>query len=168
MKMSRLGLQAPQCRTTFMRRPVPTHSISGPPDATSGSIIPPHRAMCRPTWSGLRTWMSTASGVTLLAMVTSGCRIKLTWVGHRTATGIGSGLILGDGLGLKTSPGATLRSTMAAGSITTIIGDGRLDRSTFARTILPRWSHGSAAQDGDLVSASPADMDMDGASYDSL
>src|SRR5438046_3973663 len=151
-----------------MRRPVPTHSISVLVHATIGSIIPPHRAMCRATWSGLKTWMSTASGVTLRAMVTSGCRIKLTWVGHRTATGIGSGLILGDGLGLKTSPGATLRSTMAAGSITTIIGDGRPDRSTFARTILLRWSHGSAARDGVLESDLVVAMATDGARLDSV
>ena len=107
--------------------------------------------------------MSTASGVTLRAMVTSGCRIKLTQVGHRTATGIGSGLILGDGLGLKTSPGATLRSTMAAGCTTTTIGDGRLGQSMSVRTILRRWSRGLAVLAGASESALAEATATDGA-----
>src|SRR5260370_20247302 len=84
-----------------------------------------------------------APGEMFLNTGTCGFRAALMPVGRHIATATGSGSPRGDGPGLKTSLGDTLRSTMAAGCTTTISGDGRLDRSTSAPTILQRWSPGS-------------------------
>lgn len=54
----------------------------------------------------------------------------------RTATGFGS--IHGDGLGLSMSRGATLHSTMDDGFMPAVSGDGRRDRFTPGRIMLPR------------------------------
>src|SRR6266496_1592598 len=86
--------------------------------------------------------------------------------GLRIATATGSGSIHGDGPGLRMSPGVMRRSTTDAGSITTIIGDGHLVRSTFAHTIHRRWLPGSAAWDG--VSDSAVAMATDGARWVSV
>src|SRR6266700_5079780 len=85
--------------------------------------------------------------------------------GLHIATATGSGLIHGDGPGLKMSLGVMPRSTTDAVSITTTIGDGRPVRSTFARTTHRRWSHGSAAQAGVLVLDSVAAMVTAGARW---
>src|SRR6266496_1356091 len=91
---------------------------------------------------------NTVRGAILPITVTSGCPVPSGWVGRLIATDTGSGSARGARPGLKTSPGDTLHSTMAAGFITTIIGDGRLAQSMFARTTLQRWSPGSVARDG--------------------
>src|SRR5213080_1118600 len=88
--------------------------------------------------------------------------------GLRIATATGRGLIRGDGPGLKTSLGVTLRSTTDAGSITTTIGDGRLARSMIARTTLPRCLRGSEARDGVLELDSVVAMATDGAHWASV
>src|SRR5229473_646217 len=104
--------------------------------------------------------MNTAPGVMFLNTGTCGFRAALMPVGRHIATAIGSGFPHGDGPGLKTSRGDTLRSTMAAGSTTTISGDGRLVRSTSARTTLLRWSRGSA-EAGAVVSALASVEDLE-------
>src|SRR6266536_624123 len=88
--------------------------------------------------------------------------------GLHIATATGHGWIHGDGPGLKTRPGVMRRSTMDAGSITTTIGDGRLDRSMLARTTRPRWLRGSAARDGVLGLDSVVAMATDGARWASV
>jgi hypothetical protein len=65
----------------------------------------------------------------------------------------GSIKIRGDGPGMITLPGDSLRSTMAAGSASAVIGDGRRAPTTVAGDAPfthPLWCHGMAV-DLDLV-----------------
>lgn len=90
--------------------------------------------------------MNMEAGGTLLNMEMCGCRMTSHRDGHRIAMGSGSGSHLGDGLGSTLLRGDLLRSTMAAGSTSALIGDGRRDLIGSGRFTLPRWWPGLAGR----------------------
>src|SRR6266702_7163274 len=148
---------------TFTKRLLRMGSTSGRAHAITVLIMRLPPATSHLMWSDTWTSTNTVPGVTHRVTDTYGFPAASTSAGRPIATAPGSPLTLLYGPGLKTSPGATLRSTMAAGCTTTTIGDGPLVRSTFARTILRPWSRGLAVQAGALESASAEATATDGA-----
>src|SRR5262249_50574908 len=164
VKGSRLGSRmGHQCRAIFIRHRGAMPSMSGHTLVIIGWTIPALLGTSPRMSSVMKISTNTASGATHQLMVMSGCRAVSTQVGHRIAMATGFGSILGDGPGLRMSLGAMLRSTTDAGSTTITIGDGRPDRSMFARITLPHWSRGSEDQDGAWALVSVAATAMAGA-----
>src|SRR6266568_48555 len=163
VQTSKRGLPAAVRTATFIKPLRRMDSTSGHSPAIIVSIIRLLHATSRLTWSDTRTWTNTGTGGTPQNMQTCGCLAGLPSAGLLIATATGFGLIHGDGPGLKTSHGATLRSTTDAGCTTTTTGDGLRDRSMFVRTIRQRWSRGLVARVGapalDLASATAGESD---------
>src|SRR6266567_6932196 len=149
-----------------MPRLRPTASTSGRSHVMGVLIIPRPPATFLPMWWARKTSTSTVPGAMFLNTETFGSQAVWTRAGRPIAMAIGSGLRPGDGPGLKTSPGDTLPSTTAAGCITTIFGDGRLDRSMPAPTTLPHWSHGLVVRAGARTSDSVSAEVLVGARWD--
>src|SRR5579864_7095267 len=91
-----------------------------------------------------RTWMTTAAGVIIRAMVRAGFRASKP-AGLRITTAIGYGLSRGAGLGWMTRPGVLRSSTTAAGHFMEAVGCGFPEPLRCVRFTRRRWSPGSEA-----------------------
>src|ERR1035437_4775680 len=92
-----------------------------------------------------------ATGATRRSTARYGLRASQR-VGLPIMMGAGPGSNHGGGHGWMMSPGASHRSTMDAGLISTTVGAGAPARLRRARTMLPPWSLPSVVEDSARVS----------------
>ena len=138
--------RAPACATTSIStRRASTNSIAGRAIATAATTTRPPRAMCRRTWSAIRTSMRTARGATTRPTATSGSRIAWPPAGRLTATATGHGSTPGAGRGSTTRRGASPSPTTVAGPTCAARGAGCPVPCARGPTTRRRWSRSSAA-----------------------
>src|SRR5262245_7063081 len=100
---------------------------AGAGTAKSARSAPPLHAMFPAMLLDIRIWMIMAAGVRCRIMAQCGSLVQWLQAGLRIDSAIGFGSHLGDGHGSTTHPGALLRSTMVAGLMLVVFGDGVLD-----------------------------------------
>src|SRR6266496_564553 len=97
------------------------------------------RDTCHTIWSDMKIWTTTAIGILIPVMGTSGIRMSPP-VGPLTGRATGLGLTRGVGPGSITNLGAMLRFIMAAGCRFKAVGVGCRGPSTFGRFMHQPWS----------------------------
>src|ERR1043166_6804762 len=150
-KMSRCGSPEIRCPIRFMPRLDSTISIDGPVRATNAWIIRSRLATFLLTSRDTRTSTNTERGRNRQTMVRFGNPPASPLGGLLTDSVTGFGFLRGDGLGLKTSLGATHHFTMDVGCIGAAHGDGHRARSMCVRITHPHSWPGSAGQAGALA-----------------